>query len=107
MNIFDRIQLSRIEGYSIKDVRRILNDEESDYLPKVDSIVFNSILLTNGKTIRCVSHYYKNSDSREVKSKSKCPMVQKFFGISCSPYDCVRCHKIMLDKRNNKEVKPR
>lgn len=110
MNIFKRKTMNEIEGINIKDLPEILNGRRISNLPSYDSIIFDSILLSDNTKIKCVKNYYVNSlglGPRKGKSHSTCVAVQKFFRVGCRPYECDRCHKMMITMRNNGQVRPR
>lgn len=85
----------------------ILNQRENKDLPSIDTIVFDTILLENGQKIKCIKNYYALKD-KSVPKKNKvnntCMAIQKFYEIRCRPYDCISCHKNMLNKKKNKDV---
>lgn len=101
MNIFKRKMRNTIEGYTHKELLQHL--EEDMYA----SIVYDNILLSNLNRIKCVRNYYRK-DLTGVPARVKtCQTAQVYFGIECKPYHCISCHRIMINKKNNKEVFPR
>lgn len=110
MNIFQRKARNQIEGINIKDLEDILNYNSVEGQPEIDTIVFDSILLTNETKIKCIKNYYSTSTGeipKRGKAHSSCMAVQQFYHIGCRPYECVKCHRTMLKMRSNKQVKPR
>lgn len=108
MNIFEREKLNRIEGFSMRKLNTILCQITEEDLPEVDSVIFDTILLTDDTKIRCIKNYYstKNGDvPKKSKTNSTCAALQKFYGIRCQPYACINCHRDMLRAKENKLVK--
>lgn len=107
MNIFTRLKTNKIEGFDINKFSDILNEINSENLPSIDTIVFDTILLDNNQKIKCVKNYYALKDKsvpKKNKANNTCVAIHKFYQIACRPYDCISCHKNMLEKRKNKQV---
>lgn len=110
MNILQRKNRNEIENINVRDLEDILYYRSVEGLPEIDSIVFDTILLTNETRIKCIKHYYSDmlgNTPKKGKLNNTCNAIQRFYKVNCLPYDCVRCHRIMLTKRNDKLVKPR
>lgn len=110
MELFQRQKLNEIEGINIRDLTKILNRESVDSLPEVDTVVFDTILLTDGTKIKCVKNYYQKCDGSvplKGKAHNTCVAIQRFYDAHCAPYSCSECHRILLAKRKNKRVQPR
>ena len=107
MNILKRKELSNIEGIKLDVLKNILNGSTNTENVSVDSIIYDKILLDNGIKINCIKNYYAKEDGTEPKNtrKNTCPILHKFYDIRCNPFDCERCHNIMIAKRENREVK--
>ena len=107
MNIFTRLKANRVEGFHANDLEDILNERGNENLPSIDTIVFDTILLDNGQKIKCIKNYYALKDKsvpKKNKANNTCMAVQKFYQVRCRPYDCVSCHKNMLNQKRNKQV---
>ena len=110
MNIFTRRQANEIEGINEKQLRRILEGEQIDGSPAIDSIVFDTILLTDQTKIKCIKNYYATATGTVPKpgrANNACTAVQKFYRIQCRPYDCRTCHNMMMRMKLNGQIKRR
>lgn len=65
------------------------------------------IILSNNKIVKCVIDYYKYRDESKNNKKSstlsnQCYEVKRHFDLPVTgTKDCVSCHKMCLDLRNN------
>lgn len=107
MNILNRKPMYNIEGISIKLLQSILTGKSS--IATITEKIYNSIFLSNGKTIKCINKYYKTNDNKQFKTcstVSHCAKCQNFFNISSNgAFNCIDCHILMIDKFKNNEIK--
>lgn len=110
MEIFQREKRNEIEGININLLDEILINNNNEDIPAVDSVVLDTILLNNNTKIKCIKNYYSKLDNSipgKARSSNTCSAIQKFYNISCRPYECISCHRMMLSMRKNKQVKPK
>lgn len=108
MEIFQRQKFNEIEGINFTELRQILSRTQSDDMPAIDSIVFDTILLDDNTRIKCIKNHYSLTNGTELKkgkANNTCVAIQKFYKINCRPYNCTDCHMQMMQKRDNREVK--
>ena len=108
MELFQRKNRNMIEGININELDEILINNDSDKKPIIDTVILDTILLSNNKKIKCIKNYYSNLNNespKKARSSNTCSAIQKFYNVSCRPYECVRCHRIMLSMRKNNLVK--
>ena len=104
MNVLDRLKIN-IEGYTIQRLTKILRNEDEEVKKILD--VFDSIVLNNNKTIKCIRNYYIMNNIRNYKKYSAmqlCSLIQKDNNIKCKPYNCTECHLEMLKRLKNNTV---
>lgn len=110
MEIFQRENRNMIEGINIRILDDVLINRYDDTIPSVDTVILDTILLSNNKKIKCIKNYYSRLDDsvpKKARSSNTCSAIQKFYNVNCRPYECVECHRTMLSMRKNKHVKPR
>jgi hypothetical protein len=99
--------MNTIEGFNPETLTSILSNDNNEELPTVDSIVFDSILLSNGKKIKCIKNYYDVPGGIEIKKNktNNCIVAQRNYDVNAQPFSCTLCHLQLLNKLKNKEVK--
>lgn len=108
MNLFKRQNLNKIEGIDIDELDYILCGIQDADAPSVDSIVFDTIVLSDCTIIQCIDNYYTNQLGETPKKKrgsKNCPAIQKLYGVRSMPYECSTCHREMIHLRRVGQVK--
>lgn len=107
MELFQRKKTFSIENIYIQELEKILNYSDVDV--RIKKILYDNIILNNGKRIKCIYNYYYNNKGITIKKNSKtliCPKIQIIYNIQhCEYYDCNNCHLQMINKLKNKEIK--
>ncbi len=106
MELFQRKKTFSIEGIYIKDFEDILDNKNTKLY--VSKILYDNIILNNGKRIKCIYNYYCNTKGLTIKKNNKvliCPKIQIIYDIeNCNYYMCKRCHMLMINKLKKDEV---
>lgn len=108
MNLLKRQDMNGIEGINFNTLKAILYGDIIDGYPKVDSIILDKILLTDRKKIKCIKNYYseiKSNNDKKLKANARtCVILHRKYNISCNPFDCIKCHRQLIDLKNNGKV---
>ena len=93
-------QSSCIEGYTEEELREVLQGN------KLHQLGDNELMLPNGKTLKCIAHYYANNNNKVRLNGSNdvlnCQIAQRFYEIaSSSVCECQACHLSCLNKVRN------
>lgn len=130
MYIMDRKKSLCIEGLNINVLYNLLSQyalnkeymknvfenakEKSNVGIDVLFVSKSDIMLSNGKTIRCIKNYYEKIDSdininqdliskRKITSQFECNCIKEHYGITKSKlFDCDNCHSEACTMYKNK-----
>lgn len=91
------------------------NKSSNDTFKKNNIYIKNAgpgvIILSNNDTIGCVKKYYdlrNKTDNTTIKKQlsNQCYLIKQYLGIPITnTKDCVQCHKMCLNKRNDGDLK--
>lgn len=89
-----------IEGIHKEDLKQILHQSHPSV--RVSVMRHGTIILSNGKIIKCIHRYYLNQEGRSTNGK--CFDCQKTYNVQSPLYSCLACHLECLQKLNNREI---
>jgi hypothetical protein len=108
MELITEYLRSGIEEIPYKLLLDILDNKDT---VKVKTVASGMMVLSNNKVIKCASNYYKPAGETVALKKNfanNCFFAQKYLNMhGISNYECVRCHRMCLEKLEAKELKRR